>query len=135
MSKKIGGISNIIAGLQKQQSSKYVEDNLDMTKLSPIELNIFSKFMQEHNKPAAQSVAAVSHNKTNSEIDNNEEEVSKFKNIMNCNGKREIVVERQKREAKKRQPTHVVKKEPPKVPCDTILLERLVQNIVKRSDS
>ena len=108
-----------------------------MTKLSPIELDIFSKFMQEHNKPATtHSVAAVSHKQTtNSEIDNNEDEVAKFKNIMNCNGKREIVVERQKREAKKRQPTHVAKKEPPKVPCDTILLERLVQNIVKRSDS
>ena len=81
-------------------------------------------------------MATVSqNNKTNSEININEEEVSKFKNIMNCNGKREIVVERQKREAKRRQPIHVVKKEPITVPCDTILLERLVQNIVKRSDS
>ena len=91
--------------------------------------------MQEHNKPTNPSMATVSQKQTNSEIDIKEEKESKFKNIMNCNGKREIVVERQKREAKKRQPTHVVKKEPPKVPCDTILLERLVQNIVKRSDS
>ena len=51
MGKKLGGITALIAGLQKQASSKYVEENLDMTKLSPVELEIFNKFMQEHNKP------------------------------------------------------------------------------------
>ena len=113
-----------------------MEDHLDIAALSPEELNVLSKFKEDNEVKKTTSL----HNPTRSNLysstaDQKENGQSNFKKIMNCNGRREIVVQRKKQEARQRKPIEVKKKELKKVPCDTFLVERLVKNIVKRSDS
>lgn len=51
------------------------------------------------------------------------------KPIMNSEGVRKVVEERKQREAKLRKPIQIKKKEPVKVPCSEVLVDKLVKNI------
>ena len=74
-----------------------MEEHLDIAALSPEELSVLNQFREENEVKKTTSL----HNPTRSNLyssiaDQKEAGESKFKKIMNCNGRREIVVQRKR---------------------------------------